>query len=553
MDEITKTHEILVAGFDAGGVTTQETIEVRESWLSDPDNAIVPPNPPEELAEATKRGGVRRALIEAMARNTVGLGVGAGVKEGHERQVEDPAVVLPRVIAHLNALASRDFRNDSPTFLELMYRVKYDEESCGLGAIEVSRNKITGQISGLYHTPGKRVRRRKDRKGWMVLPTDQTGTLGEPVQFYNFGEKVVYQDGRPTNRLQPGGVRKWAQNELLVFRLYTDESRDYGLPRDAHMMPDYAAAHLAQVANVAFYRAGGTPPYVVFVAGQETRNGEGVTFKVPPDTPKRMAQTLEGAKGSSSRVAFIPLPPGTKVDHIELGKANERDPSNVKFREDVDLRAVSAFRISGIFVGMTNEGGRYDAEVERALSQEQTFGPEQDRYEDRLTNTLLLDLGYPFAELRFDELQIEADAARRDSALKLGDFGILTRGKMLQRFGEDLMPEAKQSNTELVWTDGETYKSEEPEPGEVPYGWNGRLVVPRSPSTNTGGRGDEGERVHGDDQRGLQPGTGGRTSRTDPPEQVERRRGQLGREVQSTMGRATRRGTRRATRALPDD
>lgn len=494
--ELDKAVNIEVAGF---GDTSQPKPPVSESH----EDAIEPPLDLHSLARLSHTNSMRRSIIDAIARNTVGLGYSLVVKDGKEEDVSDQSAVEQEIRDALEGAAARDRRLDSPSFTELLMAVKTDEEEVGNGYLEVSRNRLTGKIDGLYHAPGKRVRRRKDRDGFLLLgPHDD---IARVTPFYVFGTKVEYDaSGQPTSTLQAG--RDWRTNELIPFRIYSSESRDYGLPRDVAMALDYAGDKLAGESNISFFDSSGTPPTVIFIQGEENNSGGKVTFRVPQNTVDRIAHILKSDGGHRHRVGIIPLPPGAKVTNVQLGKISDRDVGFSDFRKDNKRRQLAAFRLSGIFVSDTDDGGRYTAEVQRSISLEQVFDPEQERYETRLEQTLLNDLGYPQAKLVFKRLAVENDAARRDSVDKMAEVGTVTRREHRKAHGYSPLPEAKESQTEIEWQ-GATYKSEEPKAGEVPHGWNDEIVQAAPPA------GANNRVVDGTGQQGLRPGIGARSRR----------------------------------------
>lgn len=453
-----------------------------QTWA--PEGTIEPPVPGEQLQRLTDFSDVRAACIEAVARNTVGLGYTMEVQEDHEAEVSGDELV--RAQNTLEALASRDMRLDCPSFTELMYAVKWDEEEVGLGAIEVSRNRETGQIDGLFHAPGQHIRRLTDRTGWVVgIPNDALLDKPDERRYYNFGEKVEYDDsGRPQPRVQRG--KRWKKNELLVFRLYTSKSRDYGLPRDIQLAVGYAAARLANEWNVGFFDSSGTPPTLLFVQGVETREGNRVTYKVNDGLTERIAQTMKADGSRGARVAVIPVPPGTQTQEHQLGKLSERDMGFQKFQESHARRVIARFRLQPIFVPFLEDGGRYDAEVQRAITLEQVFDPEQTRYEEAL-NPLLRELGLDALRLRFRRLAIEGDAVKRTSADKMVEAGNITRGEYRAAHGLPPFPEGGDS--------------------PFPEGFNDELLGTGQPD------GAENRVIEGDSQKGLRPGLAGRQRR----------------------------------------
>ena len=483
--------------------TSGESTQPRlvDEWRT-PKDCIEPPESLTALQKLTAISPGRRPSLEAMALNTVGLGYTLSVKTGHEREVEDRAAVIAQATRALERCARRDVVLDAGSLTTLLKAVKYDEEEVGNGAMEVSRDRRTGKIDGLYHVPSIRVRRRKDRSGYLLLPP--SGDEAKAVPFYNFGEKVKYNASeQPMNTLLPG--RRWAINELIVFRVYTSESRDYGLPRDASLSLDYLADKFAAENNVSFFDSSGTPPTIVFVQGEEKRDGSKLTFAVPASTADAIADTLASDGGRKKRVAVIPVPPGTATKEVKLGETSDRDMGFIQFRADNAARQATSFRLQPIFLSMNTEG-RYDAEVQRAITLEQVFDPEQSRYE-RVMDEILVDLGYPLLTLNFTKLAVESNAQRRESTERGAEVGAVTNREFRDAHGFPPMPEADPSETPIEWR-GQEWKSAEPEPGQVPFGWNDSLMSPLGKPEGAENRVNEA-----DDQRGLRPGVGGRTSR----------------------------------------
>jgi capsid portal protein len=511
---------ILKAAGD-GGVSMQVDDDDPISWGA-PDDTIRPPEDLGGLAALSKISGTRRAIIDTIALNTVGLGVSVDPLDGHELSNQDVTKQRRAILDQLDALAQRDRRLECSALEDLLSAVKHDEEACGNGAIEVSRNRRTGQIDGLFHVPGHRVRRKRDRSGYYVV--SPTGDTSKAITYYNFGEKVIYEDGKPTAKLVGGGAKRWDRNELIVFRLYTTESRDYGLPRDVALAQDYLGDKLAADANTGFFDASATPPTVIFVQGEQQKNGAKITFKVPDDTVKKIADTMRPEPGRRSRVAIIPVPAGTKTDVHQLSVLSDRDMGFTEFRDANRQRQMTSFRMQPIFIAV-NDQGRYDAEVQRSITLEQLFDPEQRRWERKLRHTLLSDLGHTGWEFAFKRLAVEGDIVRRESTERGAEVGVVTRREFRDAHGQGPLPEG----------DG----------GVVPEGWNDELieVVVKSAPSDGGGTPPVND---ASDQRGLRPGIGGRTSR-------DKRTGQP-RHVEATVGnlknQLAQRGRRSAQAAL---
>lgn len=481
-----KAHTLTV-GAPAGESTQPKEDEL---FLGTPDEGLTPPLPLETLQQLSSYSSVRSSAIDAIARNTVGLGYSLQAEEDREQEVGDISEDARRARALLESLAARDHRLDQPSLTELLYACKHDEEEMGNGYIEVSRDRFTGQVNGLFHLPAVRMRRRKDRDGYALIPT--SGDLGAATRFYDFGTKVQEdEEGKPRRLLMPG--RRWLTNEVLPFKLYTSEDRDYGLPRDVAMALDYLGDKLAAESNISFFDSSGTPPTVIFVQGEEQKDGSKVTFKVPQETADRIAATLKSDGGHRSRVAIIPVPPGTSTKDVKLGETSERDMGHGEFRKANSRRTLGAFRLQPIFVSDVDDAGRYTAEVQRAITLEQLFDPEQQRYEGKLGETLLRDLGFGHLKIVFRRLAIEDDATRRESANDMAEKGVITRREYRKAHGYGPLPESADKG--------------------VPTGWNDELVEAKPPpgAENRGGPVDD---------RGLDAGIGGRPGEPDREDRV---------------------------------
>jgi capsid portal protein len=503
-DALNKAYEVTVAGFRIDGTSSQKPYDEVET----PEKAIEPPVSLEALAKLSTISGIRSSIIDAIARNTVGLGYSVDVAPGKEEEAGDPRDTISEITTILEALAHRDLRLDNSGFTELLMAVKTDEEEVGWGFLEVSRSELTGRIDGLFHVPGKLMRRLRDRSGYVLL--DPSGEKNN--DFYNFGEKVEYTDkGEATSKIAKG--KSWNRNEVICFRLYTSESRDYGMPRDIALALEYAGDKLAAEYNVSFFDAGGTPPTILFISSSQGEEMGSVKFRVPQETTARIANTIKSDGGHRDRVAIIPLPSGSSVDQVKLGETSERDMGFVQYRKDNAERILSAFRVQPIFIGLGSDG-RYDAEVQRALTLEQVFDPEQDRYEQRIKDTILRDMGYGDYKLSFKRMAVESDQARRDSATKMGEAGAITRREYRAAFGYGPLPEAA--------------KGAEPGPGQVEHGWNDEVVSTKLPA------GAENRSLT--DNRGLQAGLGEREQRSTDNE-LEAQRQKTTAELRSVTGR----------------
>lgn len=433
-----------------------------------PSDGLRPPVDLDLLAAQTLMAPLRRSCIAAVTLNTVGRGFRLEVREGFEDEAQGADDEPAELERRIDSWARRDRRLGKPSFTRLFSASVWDRNEVGNGYVEVSRNRTTGEVDGLYHVPGKRIRRKADGSGWIMGPSGGRGL--ELTHFYNFGEKVAYDaDGRPTARLADGATR-WDRNELIALQLFSSASRDYGLPPDAQLARDYLGDKLASQANVGYFDNSGVPPTVIFVQGREADDGTGaVEAEVDPSFVEAVVGTLKG--GANARVAIVPLPPGMSTEKHDLAVLSDRDVGFVAYRADNRRRALGAWRLSPIFVADIEDTNYSTAAIERRLTKEQVFDPEQAELADLLDQTLVRELA-PHLTLKFVELDVTDEVAARDSANDLADRGKITNGEYRAAHGYPPMPEA---------ADGA-----EPDPalGEVPFGWNAELVKEKAVSLN---------------------------------------------------------------------
>jgi phage portal protein BeeE len=470
------------------GASTQP--EDEPSFWFTPEGALPPPEDLDRLASLTQFSRTRRSCIAAIVQNTVGLGYTLEAIPGREQEVSENTV--RDAIEAIESMSRRDEKLHRPNFKRQISSVKWDEQECGNGYLEVSRNRVTGQIDGLYHVVGKRVRRNAERDGWLV------GARGAPsaetVRYYDFGTKVEYDgDGKPKPKLAGNGKR-WNVNELIPFQLFTSESRDYGLPPDAALAWDYLGDYRAAKSNAGFFDGSATPPTILFVKGasEGAQDDEGaIEVEVDPRTAVAIADTLRADSDVQRRVALVPLPDGVDIEQVQLALRADRDVGFVEFRKDNRRATLGAFRLSPIFVADIEDTNYSTAEVERAVTKEQVFDPEQERTADILTATLLKDLGLANLRFKFASISVGVEA----SADALADRGAVQYGELRQAHGFPRLAEADEGA--------------EPEGEQVPNGWNAQLVPSKgggSPTPpGTPAPEDQGTPVPGEETGAVNP------------------------------------------------
>lgn len=343
-----------------------------------PNDLIEPPYDMYQLVNLNEISYVRNSCITAIARNTVGLGYRIK-KVDPNTELFDSDDISEEIKKLLEKWASRDEK----TFTELMYAVKYDEETTGNGYIEVSRN-LRGEIDGLYHVPSHTIRLRGDRTGYVQERSTSK------VPFYKFGDKVKILDNGEIKYLPD---RDPEINELIHFKLYSPRNLYYGIPRDVGVFVTIAGDEMARNHNVKFFTHSAVPDLLlIFEIDYNSLPSWVGDAPVKVEIPDELRyQVFEHFRRSLSSQNFEPglfyLPMGIKL-RVERISQGQKDSGWTKYRAENRSEIRMAFGVPPIVIGDVSSGGYATVVTEKALFQEQMVGPEQVRYQQRLMGIL---------------------------------------------------------------------------------------------------------------------------------------------------------------------
>ena len=346
-------------------------------------DTIDPPFDLQFLSDLNSISVTRRSCIEANASNVAGLGY--RIKKVDPKADEtDRDDISDQIRMQLERWAAKNMLS----FSQLIYQVKYDEESNGNGYIEVSRNR-KGQIDGLYHIPSQTIRVKKDRSGFIQV-LDRTG---KKVGFYNFGDKVeLKEDG--TIQILPDRSRNI--NELIHFKLYSHRSAYYGVPRDIAAIPTIIGDEAARAYNNRFFKFSATPElalvFSVDAAAIPTIYGDQpVKIEIDPNTKRDIEEHFRRTLATQTfEPAIFHLPPGVNLKIEKLSEA-QKDSGWTTFREKNKAEIMEAHRCPGIITG-TADANYATAAIAKSIYLEQVISPEQEKYEQFLMSLLWPEL-----------------------------------------------------------------------------------------------------------------------------------------------------------------
>lgn len=347
---------------------------------------------------------VRKACINALATNTVRLGyrIKKTTAMAGEKDADD---VSEQIIDELEGYAEAD---DS-SFTELLYKVKFDEETCGNGYIEVVRDQ-EGFIAEFHYIPGRTIWIKRDRSGFVQR-------VGSKEQgFYNFGDVwTIHPDGSRTLNEN----RDQTTNELIHFKLHNASSSYYGVPRDVAAFTTMYGDELARQNNIKFFTHSATPDLLfIFEVDKQLAGGRA---GAPHTTPKvsiseTMKKNIENhfrrtLTGSTLTPGIFHLPPGVTL-RVERLNDNQKDAGWTDYRKENRAEVQIAFQTPGVIIANTADGSNYATSMqEKSLYLESMVQPEQMRYQDRL----MAKLWPEFTHVNPPETPMEIDAEGNES------------------------------------------------------------------------------------------------------------------------------------------
>lgn len=352
-------------------------------------NAVQPPYNMEYLTLLNEISVTRQACIAALTTNTVGLGFQI-VKLQAAIDEDVLKTVAGRVKRQLNKWAMADGKS----FTQLLFAVKYDEETTGNGFIEVDRDR-TGRIKGLYHVPAYTMRRKRDKSGWLQERPGAISNLYSStrqiapgyVEFYNFGDKY----DPDTGALRPN--REPFVNEIIHIPVYNARTTFYGMPRDIAALATYAGDEMARNQNVKYLTNAAVPEialiFEVDAAAMERMFGDQpVRIEVPESVRSQMEEHFRyNLSAPHYHPGIFHLPMGVRLRIERLSQPN-RDAAWSSYRTSNKMETLRAWRTPAVVIGDAEAAQYATAAVQKHIYLEQVIEPEQRKYAELLMNFL---------------------------------------------------------------------------------------------------------------------------------------------------------------------
>lgn len=360
-----------------------------------------------ELAQYTNRNPYHCSCLQVKANCNLGLGYTVmGLSDAAEAQVED----------RLSAV------NPSQSLHDVLTKIALDYEIFGNAYLEVVRNK-RGEVAELYHLPALLA--------W-IRPQ---------------GAGVLYENEVNRQEYPHYAVGSQDSHSVLHFANYSPIDRHYGLPDWLGCLPILNLDYYATSYNQKFFSNSAMPDMAVVVEG-------GALDEAAEEAIVEFFQTNFKGLDNAHRTLFLPVgTPDVKV-RFERLSTELRDGAFDRLLQLCRDRVISAHRVPPRLVGVSQPGslgGTSEVFGQLSIFQDLVITPRQNYFAARLSS-VIQDMGYPEAYLRFNTIDTTAQETDSDYYSKLVSAGILTINEARQELGypELQEPGAIKANLSLV-------------------------------------------------------------------------------------------------------
>jgi len=429
---------------DKAAVSVRGTARLNETKIR------IPPTDLEILARTTLISSRLAKSIDIMAKNVVGLGFEIidvlsvperrNVKKRTLKKIEEQSTNLFNFLENAN---------DDKTFEELMRLVQVDYEAVGNGYKEVTRDN-EDKIFGLGHLPGRSMRIRKDKEGFVQIRGDKVRFF---VPFEKDPKKTLAIDPLTGEELKGTFTREDMATEVIHFKQEHPSDDFYGIPRWFPAIPAITGNRLADIRNIKFMENDATPRMAILITGGN----------LDPASVEAITSFMDiQGKGveNASRVMVLQAerkmigpqagePPKIELKPLTVGI--EDDASFLKYRQANNDEIKEVFGISDLFYGMSRDINRAAASVSKQVTNEQEFEPERKRISHVLKHKLLPALSFEtdLVTIKFNAPLINDLSSLADGLSKAAAAGGLTPNDIKRMIGQPHYPKTP----EYDWAD----------------------------------------------------------------------------------------------------
>jgi PBSX family phage portal protein len=418
-------------------------------------DVVEPPYNLDYLTQLYEISAPHRAAVDAKVANIVALGYKFVETRKAKRSMENitSEAKLKKLRRTLDEhrddlLELVETFNQEDTFTETLVKVWKDYETTGNGYIEISRKK-DNTIGYVGHIPAKTLRIRKKRDGFVQIS-------GFKAQFFaNFGAGVD-EDGNKQSINNPVGSDR--PNEVIHLKRYSPASNLYGIPEIVSAKNAVAGNEFAARFNLDYFENKAIPRHLIILKGATLGN----------NAEAALLQFFEtGLKGQNHRSLYVPLPPDTAENKVELKieaiEATTQDSSFTTYRESNNAEIFMVHRTPETKVSISGSTASLAiAKDADKTFKEQVCAPEQNmlaqklkRVFDEFTDSFEIK----FVEMTLTDEDTQAQIDERDikAGIKVANEVRAQRGLPSIEGGDERVDlNAKTKDAAAAARDGET-------------------------------------------------------------------------------------------------
>jgi len=417
-----------------------ESKQINEKqWYAGYDTyeVVQPPHNLESLCKLYEISSPHYAAVNAKVANIVGLGYKFVETNKTKRVLElqegdnEKLKKTRRSLGQLRDQLTDDLEdmNEEDSFTGTLVKVWRDYEVTGNGYIEIGRKK-DGTIGFIGHVPSKTIRIRRDRDGFVQI-------AGFDVKFFaNFGAHIDPDTKEPRKTSNPLGGGD--PNEIIHIKKYSPMSTYYGVPDIVAAMPAVAGNDFANKFNLDYFENKAVPRYAIIMKGAKLGTAA---------ESKLLSFFDTDLKGSNHRSVYIPLPPDTADNKVELElkaiEAGIQDSSFQNYRRANLADILMAHRVPITKISVAEGASLAVAKDADKTFKEQVCGPEQSDFEKKLNRIIKeltdkLELSLNEMTLTDENTQSQIDERRRKTGVETANEQRIRRAEPAIEGGDEL-------------------------------------------------------------------------------------------------------------------
>ena len=309
----------------------------------------------------------------------------------------------------------------SPTtgmsLIEIRKRFRQDLETYGNAYLEISR-KANGEVTSIDHISAETMRITKTGHRLVETTLDvlnpETGKVSTrkvmrrfrrfvQVDPTNSERKIYFKEYGDPRKIDPatGFENKKLKvedcaTEVIHVSIYTP-GRVYGNPRWLGVLPCLLGSRESELVNLTFFRDNAIPAMAVLISG-------GALTAESYDTIQKYITAVRGreamnrvmvleASSDDSNADLTHSQPAPKIEMKPMISERQQDGLFKEYDDFNMLKIRSAFRLSPLHIGRSDDYNKASAAVAMQVVESQVFLPERNAFDDMFNSRIFATLG----------------------------------------------------------------------------------------------------------------------------------------------------------------